>query len=203
MLDRDPSDSKRPKSSTLLPWETIDSKELLVAAPWIKVEQQRVRLPDGSVVNDYHRISLLEYVNVFAQTTDGKVILERQYKQGLGRVTLTMPAGSIEAGERPLSAARRELLEETGYVSDDWESLGAYVVSGNYGCGKSHLFKARDAYQVAEPNSGDLEEMEIVTMTPAEIADSIREGHLSLLSTLASIAVATNPLLMNIGVKQD
>lgn len=179
----------------LEPWETLKSQELFVASPWIKLSIQQVRLPDGRVVDDYYRINLPEYTIVFAQTTDGRVIVERQYKHGVGYCTLVLPSGLIEEGEDPLVGAQRELLEETGYTSDAWQPLGSFVVHGSYGCGKAHLFVARDARRVTEPDSGDLEDMEIILMKLEDIVDAIRTGDVVLLGTVTAIALATHRLV--------
>ena len=82
---------------------------------------QEVKLPNGRVVTDYFQVKLPEYSVIFAQTGDGMVAVERQYKHGLGWVSLTLPAGAIEKGEEPLDAAKRELLEERGCQCEDWE----------------------------------------------------------------------------------
>ena len=182
------------RKSRLHPWVVIDSREVFAAEPWIQVLQQEIRLPNGAVVHDYHQVRLQEYVIVFAQTADGKVIIERQYKHGLGKVSLTLPAGSINAGEEPLAAAQRELLEETGYRSDRWESLRSFASHGSYGCGRAHIFVARDAHRVAEPDSGDLEEMEIILADQGQLAEAVQEDEFELLGTVAVIALATNPL---------
>ena len=176
--------------SSLRSWEVLKSREVFAAQPWIRVFEQEVQLPSGAVIDDYYRIELGEFALVFAQTLDGSVIVERQYKHGTGRVGLVLPAGSIEAGEDPLSAAQRELLEETGCKSDHWQPLGDFVVNGNYGCGKAHLFMARDAYRVAEPDSGDLEEIEIVLMEPDKLMNALLDGQVHLLSSATLIALA-------------
>lgn len=175
-------------------WEVLHAKEICNAPPWITLSVQQVRLPNGRVVDDYHQIKLLECVVVFASTKDGRIIMERQYKHGVGEVTLTLPSGLVEDGEKPLVAAQRELIEETGHKSTSWESLGSFAMHGNYGCGRAHLFKASDAKRFTEPKSGDLEDMEIVLMTLDEIARAFRGGDIGLLGTMATIAVATNPL---------
>jgi ADP-ribose pyrophosphatase len=154
---------------------------------------QQVRLPDGRLIDNYYQFKMPDYVIVFAETSSGNVIVERQYKHGIGKVSLTLPAGTIEEGELPLAAAQRELMEETGYASKDWRALGSFVLHGNYGCGKAHIFVARDAYRVTEPNSGDLEEMEIILMSNADILESIHTGDVVSLGTVATIAMATNP----------
>ena len=143
-------------------WELLKSEEVFAAAPWIRLSVQHLRLPDGREVEDFYQIGLPEYVVVCAQTADGTVVMERLYKPGVGKVVLTLPSGMIEDGEEPLTAAKRELLEETGYASNHWQCLGRFVPNGNYGCGKAHLFVARKARQVARPNPDDLEDIEVI-----------------------------------------
>lgn len=178
----------------LKPWKTLKTKELFVASPWIKLSVHQVRLPNGRLVDDYYQIKLPDYVVVFAQTTGQKVVVERQYKHGVGRCTLVLPAGVIEEGEDPLLAAQRELLEEAGYTSADWHLLGSFVGHGSYGCGEAHLFVAHNAQKVAEPNSGDLEEIEILLMKLEDIVNAVRTGEVALLGSAAAIALATSPV---------
>ena len=156
---------------------------------------QQVRLPNGKVIDDYHQIQLQDWTLIFAQTADGKVVVENQYKHGLGSMSLVLPAGGIEDGETPEEAAQRELLEETGYHAEDWRCLGSFVTHGNYGLGRAHVFKAQNARLVAEPSSGDLETTEIQTMTLEDFAAAIKDGRVALWGTMAAFALATNPLL--------
>lgn len=188
------SASKQPKKNSLQPWVRLRTREIFVAMPWIQLSVDQVRLPDGKVVDDYYQIKLPDYAMVFAQTADGKVIMERLYKHGIGKVSLALPAGLVHAGEDPLAGAQRELLEETGYISNDWRPLGSFVVNGTYGCGKAYLFAALHAELAAEPSSGDLEEMEIIQVGLEEVAGAIRNGDVVSLSTAAAIALATSPL---------
>ncbi|MDP2948060.1 MAG: NUDIX hydrolase [Chloroflexota bacterium] len=179
---------------TMSPWRTLHSYEAYVARPWITVSVHRVQLPDGRVVQDYHQVKLPDYTVVFAQTPDRRIILERQYKYGIRRACYVLPSGIIEDNEAPAAAAERELLEETGYASDEWRYMGGFVASANYGCGKAHLFIARNVRKVAEPNSGDLEDMEIVMLTRKQLAGAVRNGDVASLSALAALAWATNPM---------
>lgn len=178
----------------LKPWEILKEAEVFAAPPWIKLSVQEVSLPDGRIIDDYYRIDLVEYVAIVLQVANGNVMMMRQYRQGLGRVSLVLPGGGIEQGEEPLAAAQRELLEETGYIALDWQSLGCFAVSANYGCGKAHIFAASNAQQVAEPNSGDLEETEFILMPPAEIIKAVQQGEVAVLGAVAALALALNPV---------
>ena len=145
------------------------------------------------MIDDYHKIQLLDFALIVAQTPEGKFLVERQYKHGLGQVALTLPAGALGNGENALLAAQRELLEETGYVSNDWQSLGRFTCNGNYGCGAMNLFAARNIHKVANPDSGDLEEMEILFLSTDELMTAVRDGKMPALSNAAAVALVTHP----------
>lgn len=180
------------KGLKISPWQVIDTEVCYSAQPWIKLSKQKVLLPSGQEVANYHKIDLVDYAGVVAQTLDGKFIFERMYKHGVGKVCLTLPGGGINANETPLEAVQRELLEETGYVAEDWQSLGSFVCDGNYGCGHAHLFFANNARRVAAPRTDDLEEMEIGLLSIDEVRESLRQGSFAVLGAAAGVALAFN-----------
>ena len=172
------------------PWQVLKSSEIFTADPWLTLSVQQVRVPDGRVIDDFYQLALPDFIVVFAETGKGEVIMIRQYKHGARRTSLTLPGGLVEKGEAPEAAAKRELLEETGYQADSWKSLGSYVVNGNLGCGKGHFFMAAGAKPVQDPESGDLETMEIELLSREQIAEALRSGEVMLLNHAAVIALA-------------
>lgn len=178
-------------TSPLHPWQVLDSREVFSAPPWVRITRQRVRVQDGRVINDYHQVCLPNYATVAAFTPDGKLIFERMYKHGLGRVALFLPSGGIDDGEQPQVTAQRELREETGYEASRWTSLGHYIVNSNQGCGTAHLFVARDAIRVADPQSGDLESMQIELLSHGEAMKALRSGEIGSMTTALTLMLAT------------
>jgi ADP-ribose pyrophosphatase len=172
------------------PWRTLARRTLLSRLPWLEVGDERVGLPDGREVDGFLWVRARDFVAIVAITERDEVILLRAYKHGTRTVSLAVPAGYVERGEEPLASAKRELLEETGHASDDWASLGSYVVDGNYGVATAHVFLARDVHKEGEPASGDLEEMETVIVPFGEISDYLRRGEIVQLSSAAALALA-------------
>src|SRR2546425_11150110 len=97
------------------PWKVLGTTPVYRVDPWFAVERQKVELPDGRIIPDYHRITLPDCTGVVAQVEGGRFLVARQYRHGPGRVSLTLPGGGLNPGESPLEGAKRELLEETGY----------------------------------------------------------------------------------------
>ena len=95
-------------------WDVLESA-YLSRKPWLTLRRDRVRLPGGAVIDEYLVLEYPAWVSVVAVTSEGRVVLVRQYRHGLGRAGVELPAGVVEPGDpSPESAARRELREETG-----------------------------------------------------------------------------------------
>ena len=172
------------------PWTTRSRRTLLDLSPWLSVEGRVVELPDGRVIEDWPWVESREFANVVAVTEEGLFLLFRQTKYAVEGTTLGPVGGYLDPGEDPLDAARRELLEETGYEATEWTSLGRYVVDGNRGCGVGHLYLARGARKVAEPNADDLEDQELLLLTRQAVEDALVAGGLDVLSWAAALALA-------------
>jgi ADP-ribose pyrophosphatase len=181
----------------LLPWKTLERERLFSAGPIREVARETVLLPDGRIVPDYYTATMGDYAIVYAVTREGRVLLLRQYKHGARRVCLTFPGGHVAEGEDPAAAVERELLEETGYRLASLTPLGSFVVNANQGCNTAHLFRADGCWYEREPESGDLEEMELVTMNPDELMASARIEEMAVLSYVALALLANHALPTN------
>jgi ADP-ribose pyrophosphatase len=175
-------------------WKTLSSNVVFEAKQWFRIIQDTVELPNSRIVDDYYRIEAPDYVLIYAKSNEGKVLVERQYKHGLGKITTTFPAGFIDKGEQPLIAAKRELLEETGYHAKTWKHIGAFVLDGTRNYGKAHYFIAEDLEYISEPIKSDMEELEVSFLSIDELLLEIARGDLILLPGISIMALATNPL---------
>lgn len=171
-------------------WKTVSRRTILNHSKYLVVEEHTVELPDGRIISDWPWVITPDYVNVLAVTEDGEFVCFRQTKYGVEGTSLAPVGGYLEPGEDPLVAARRELLEETGYQAPEWISLGHYGVDGNRGAGTAHFFLARGARCVAEPDADDLEEQELLLLGHAEVEAGIAEGEFKSLPWAAAVAVA-------------
>ena len=79
------------------------------------------------------------------------------------------------------------MLEETGYTGDDWQALPVRTMHGNAGGNQMHAFVARNCRQVAEPDSGDLEDISLEFRTPREILEAIEAGEMPLAADSAAL----------------
>ncbi len=170
-------------------WKTLSRKTILNHGPYLTVEEHIVELPDGRLLPNWGWIITHDYVNVVAQTIHGEFICFRQTKYGVEGTSLAPVGGHIEAGEEPLAAAQRELLEETGYQASSWKSLGSYRVDANHGCGMAYLFLAEGAEKLNEPDSDDLEEQELLLLDRAEMQAALLAGEFKVLSWGMAVAM--------------
>jgi ADP-ribose pyrophosphatase len=99
------------------------------------------------------------------------------------------PGGHLEDGEEPRDAARRELLEETGFEAEAWTYLGGDVVNANRGGAMSHMFHATGCRRTASPRSDDLEDSEILLLARDELLAAIGRGDIHILTQFALVSM--------------
>lgn len=122
-------------------WKVLES-ESLFSELWLNARRDKVQLPDGRVYDNYYVLHYPDWVNVIAITDDGLVVLERQYRHGIGLASTEIVAGCVEPGETPLEAAQRELMEETGYAGGTWTPLMTLAPNASTQDNRCHCFLA-------------------------------------------------------------
>src|SRR5271165_6107479 len=107
-----------PESPTPSGWQVVAS-EIAIETPHLRLRRDAIVLPGGQRIENYYVRESRGFSVIFAQDAAERVVLVRQYKHGIGREVLELPAGAIDPGETPIDCARRELEEETGYRAPD------------------------------------------------------------------------------------
>jgi 8-oxo-dGTP pyrophosphatase MutT (NUDIX family) len=170
-------------------WQTLD-RRVVLQHPFLTVSMERVRLPDGRVIEDWPIVDARDFVMVLAQNEAGELLVLEGYKHGAGRVSWQVVGGYLEEGEDAAVAARRELLEEGGLCSDEWVSLGAFVVDGNRRNNTAHLFLAKRVYDGEAIPSDDLEVARRMWVTVDEARAALYDGRVHIISTAVALALA-------------
>ena len=171
-------------------WKTLSRRVILDYSKFLVVEEHAVELPDGRVIRDWPWLITPDFVNVVAVTEGGRFLCLRQTKYGIEGVSLAPIGGFMEPGEDPLVAARRELLEETGYEATEWIPLGHYRVDANRGAGMAYFYLAYGARRVAEAVADDLEEQELLLLSRAETEAALADRQFKVLPWAATVALA-------------
>ena len=175
-------------------WKTLSRRPVFAHSKYLVVEDHTVELPDGRVLPNWPWVVTPDYVNVLAQTVDGRFLCFRQTKYAVEGISLAPVGGYLEPGEDALAAAQRELSEETGYAAGEWVALGRYRVDGNRGAGTAHLFLARNARQVSGAHADDLEEQHLLLLTRAELQTALAAGEFKVLAWAAVAALGLRHL---------
>lgn len=174
-------------------WERISSEKLL-ETPYFALRSDGYRLPDGAVKDPYYVVERPDAAIIFPLTTEGEVVLVRQYRPPLGRMELGLPAGLVERGEDPKRAARRELAEETGFGGGEWEPLTALASSPSLKDNWAHLFLARGVEKDASPDLDEHERVEVVTVPVGDLAGLVFSGKIVSSSGVAAVMLSLHRL---------
>ena len=93
----------------------------MIEKPWLTARVDKVELPTGAIIDEYYVLEYPDWVNTIAITKEGEFVFVRQYRYAIGKTVNELCAGVIEKGEDPMDAAKRELMEETGFGGGKWQ----------------------------------------------------------------------------------
>lgn len=172
-----------------LAWEEV-STEHIIQDEWIDFRRSAYRFPDGTVFEPYYSYSRRDYVVIVASDCDGNYICVRQFRQGIREVTTEFPAGGLErSGEKEyrsgngdelsedaLDAAKRELLEETGYASNEWTHLLTIPSNATLADNYAHVYMAKNCSKVGGQNLDETEFLNVELHTEQELGELIHTG---------------------------
>lgn len=186
-----------------LEWEEV-SCEHIVNDEWIDFRKSRYRFPDGREFEPYYSYSRRDYVVIVATDEAGNYICVRQYRHGIKRVTTEFCAGGIErcdgkeygsrldkdSAEDALAAAKRELMEETGYESDDWKFLLSVPSNATMADNYANIFVAKSCRKVSGQSLDETEFLNVHLHTRKEIDEMIASGEFPQASHILALLLA-------------
>ena len=159
-------------------WKRTSSKALQ-SFRIFTIREDRYQLPRNKKEGTFYILESTDWVNVVPVTESGEVVLIRQFRFGTEEVTLEIPGGLVEHGHSPLEAAQNELIEETGFKSDQWEYLGYVHPNPAFLNNRCHSFLAKNVMKVAEIRPEESEEFEVVRIPYKDIKGLIKTGEIT------------------------
>jgi len=173
------------------------SSTTLAEGKMLTVKCDQVKLPNGN-------LSQREYVVhpgavlIIPILANGNIVLERQFRYPLQQVFVELPAGKIDAGEDILTTGQRELLEETGYVAEEWVNLGHKHPCIGYSDEVIHMYLATGLTAGAHNRDAD-EALEVFDVSVEECMLMVKRGEITDGKTLVALFAAEKYLSQSHG----
>lgn len=158
-------------------WKVLSS-EYLMRRPWLTVRREHVLMPNGAEAPEFYVLEYPDWVNVVAIDKEGKMVMIRQYRHGVQRTDYELCAGVIEAGEDPEAAARRELLEETGFGGGRWSLLYRIAPNPSTQTNFTHCFLAMGVERIQEQELDGGEDITVHQLEQEEVLEMIRNNNI-------------------------
>lgn len=162
--------------------ETRIDGDVVYEGKFLKLERDRVRLPDG-------KETFREFIRhpgavvILPLLDDGRVLLERQFRYPNEKVFIEFPAGKIDPGEASLTCGKRELLEETGYTASEWYFVTTIHNAIAYSDEHLDLFMAR-GLTAGKAQLDEGEFLDTFTATIPELLEMVRRGEITDVKTV-------------------
>lgn len=175
-------------------WRRIRS-ESLVDTHWVKVNRDAVELPNGCRIDDFYTITINDAAAIVAVDDEGNIILKKEYRYCCDQDLIEIPAGTFESDEKDsLEVAKRELLEETGYMSQSWQYIGATVESSAKLTNRMHLYFADHCRKVSQQKLDETEDLEVLVVPLKQAVDMVMNGEICCNSSAHGILWAARKL---------
>ena len=175
---------------TIRPWDIIKS-DYLVKDIWCNVRADTCRTADGTDISPYYVMEYPDWIQVVLFDSNHRILMNRQYRHAARVIKQEIICGTVDDGEDPMETAKRELLEETGYTSDSFHSLGSFHPNPAVLSNRIHSFVAYDGWKQREPLKDPREEIENDWMAIEEVIGLIRTSEIPL-SQIGTLFLALN-----------
>jgi ADP-ribose pyrophosphatase len=154
-------------------WKLLSRKKVYDGSPYINIFVDKVELPDGKIIDDYHRIEVNNAVMLLIENDSGELLVYEEYRHGINDVSYTFPAGGIEENESFEETTKREIMEELGYIFDSHKLIKKYIVSGSYMFSELNMILIKGIKKISEPKNKDVENPEIIWLSKRKVKEAI------------------------------
>lgn len=157
----------------------VEKSEYLFKRPWLTVRRDYVRLPNGNTCPEYYILEYPKWINVVAIDKDGKMLMVRQYRHGLEVTRYELCAGVVDATDAtPMDAAKRELLEETGYGNGTWEELCVLGMNPGSSNNLTYSYLAQGVEPISTQHLEATEDITFKLFEPEEVKEMLQSGYI-------------------------
>ncbi|MEM1312137.1 MAG: NUDIX hydrolase [Patescibacteria group bacterium] len=171
------------------PWQTLETKTIF-DSKFLKVYQDEVRLPNGNIINDYTLVEKPSVVVIVAIDSHNNLIVLNEYKHGAKEYLNVLPAGHLAKGENSLEAARRELLEETGYSGENFSELGVLYDYPSKDVHKVNVVLVKDIKKVTEENHEETESITYKLVPLGKVKQQILNKEWKSTSSISALCIS-------------
>ena len=158
-------------------WKTL-SQKYLIEKPWLTARVDKVELPTGAIIDEYYVLEYPDWVNTIAITKDGMFVFVRQYRYAIGKTVNELCAGVIEKGEDPMDAAKRELMEETGFGGGKWQKWMTISANPSTHTNLTHCYLAMDVERMDVQHLDQAEDIEVRLFSREKVMDMLEKGEI-------------------------
>jgi 8-oxo-dGTP pyrophosphatase MutT (NUDIX family) len=156
---------------------TVAASKVVLSDRWMHLRSERVATQRGATLDPYYVIEYPDWAVVVAITPDDQLVLVRQYRHGIGAMTLELPGGVIDAGDAdPLTGAIRELAEETGYRSADVRHVSSLPTNPATQTNRLHTFVAVGAVKATEASPDAGEDLQVELLSVSQVLAGLSSG---------------------------
>ena len=169
-------------------FHVVQSKKVY-ESNWITLYEELINVDDSHDINPilYNKIETFNTAHVVPILEDGRVLMVENYRHGVGEILLELPGGFIEPGEIPSEAAKRELLEETGYISNKIEMISTFYTWPGRCTQKNHIFRATDLENGQAHKVDQAETIKVLSLSKSEVLNEMHGGRIKSASTISAI----------------
>jgi 8-oxo-dGTP pyrophosphatase MutT (NUDIX family) len=167
------------------PWRLLSSQRS-ESFRIFNLRTDRASSPRTHEAHDFYVLESADWVNVIPLTPRNEVVLIRQYRHGIRESTLEIPGGIVEESDTPEGAARRELIEETGYKEAEMQLIGCVHPNPAFLTNRCYTFVAKAVSRVKEQQQDDKEDIEVLVRPLKQVPELIRNGEITHALVLAA-----------------